>query len=87
VTHWIDFREPVTTEMAMTLREFHFRLTVYVDGDDVTNDCVEAFAGQDYVVLLATDAQGHHYVDHDDPDRGPAKRTRIGKVTFALDPL
>lgn len=85
--HFLDFRKPVTAEMALNLRALNFRLTVYVDDEDVTYDCMEANAAEDYVILLARDATGHAYVDPDDLDRGPAKRTRLGKVTFALDVL
>lgn len=82
----IDFAHRITTEESTALRlAAMLQLFVYLDGEDVTHDCVEADASQDYVVLLDRDVNGHVYRDPDDPDGAPKRITRLGKVTYAVE--
>ena len=79
---WLDFRHRVTVEHTSVLRSFGLQLLVFVDGEDVTEDCVVAEASHGYVMLLARNDAGQRFLDKD--TRMPAKYSREGKITFAL---
>lgn len=73
----LDWRSHREYERAGT----HYR--VLVDGEDVTDHCQSAVAGNPgSAMVLQYDGDGRIMVNPNDPNRGPLRRMLVGRVEF-----